>query len=72
MPSQIPETTHMGRLAGSENALYSNINLDRNNKDVTPPHELSNVVYVFTCHCINKYLGRTFQRFYDSSFSQCP
>ena len=35
MPSQIPETTHMGRLAGSENALYSNINLDRNNKDVT-------------------------------------
>lgn len=35
MPSQIPETSHMGRLAGSENALYSNINLDRNNKDVT-------------------------------------
>jgi len=35
MPSQIPETTHMGRLAGSENALYSNINIDRNNKDVT-------------------------------------
>ena len=35
MPSQIPETTHIGRLAGSENALYSNINLDRNNKDVT-------------------------------------
>lgn len=35
MPSQIPETTHMGRLSGSENALYSNINLDRNNKDVT-------------------------------------
>ena len=34
-PSQIPEMATMGKLAGSENALYSNINLDRNNKDVT-------------------------------------
>tara|TARA_Y100000022_G_scaffold199689_1_gene212780 strand:+ start:4296 stop:6074 length:1779 start_codon:yes stop_codon:yes gene_type:complete len=35
MPSQAPDADHMGRLAGSENALYSNINMDRNNGDVT-------------------------------------
>lgn len=34
-PSQIPDVSNMGKLAGSENALYSNINLDRSNKDIT-------------------------------------
>ena len=33
-------------------------------KDATPPHELSNVVYVFSCHCGNDYVGRTSQRFH--------
>ena len=33
-------------------------------KYVTPPHELSNVVYVFSCHCGNDYVGRTSQRFH--------
>ena len=33
-------------------------------KDVTSYHELSNVVYVFSCHCGNDYVGRTSQRFH--------
>ena len=33
-------------------------------KDGTPPHELSNVVYVFSCHYGNDYVGRTSQRFH--------
>ena len=35
MPSQAPDMEHMGRLAGSENALYSNIQMDRNSGDIT-------------------------------------
>lgn len=35
MPYQAPDMEHMGRIAGNENALYSNIQMDRNNKDVT-------------------------------------
>ena len=27
-------------------------------KDDTPSYELSNVVYVFSCHCGNDYVGR--------------
>ena len=33
-------------------------------KDAKPPRELSNVVYVFICHCGNEYVGRTSQRFH--------
>ena len=32
--------------------------------DATPPHELSNVVYVFSCHFGNDYVGHTSQRFH--------
>ena len=35
MPGQAPDMEHMGRLAGSENALYSNIQMDRNSGDIT-------------------------------------
>jgi|UniRef100_A0A6C0IQM6 hypothetical protein len=35
MPSQIPEAGNMGRMSGTENALYSNIQMDRTNTDVT-------------------------------------
>ena len=33
-------------------------------KDATAPHELSNVVYVFSCHCRNDCVGRTSQQFH--------
>ena len=33
-------------------------------KDATPTHDLSNVVYIFKCHCGNDYVGRTSQRFH--------
>ena len=31
-------------------------------KDRTPSHQLSNVVYEYSCYCDNKYVGRTSQR----------
>ena len=33
-------------------------------KDATPTHDLSNVVYIYKCHCGNDYIGRTSQRFH--------
>ena len=30
-------------------------------KDATPTHDLSNVVYVYKCHCRNDYIGQTSQ-----------
>ena len=33
-------------------------------KDATPTHDLSNVVYIFKCHCGNDYVGRVSQRFH--------
>ena len=27
-------------------------------------HDLSNIVYIFECHCGNNYVGRTYQRFH--------
>ena len=32
-------------------------------KDAKPTHDLSNVVYIFRCHCGNDYIGRASQRF---------
>lgn len=34
MPSQIPDVTNMGRVAGSENTLYSTLQMDRNTPDI--------------------------------------
>jgi hypothetical protein len=34
MPYQAPDIANMGRLAGNENALYSNIHMDRNTPDI--------------------------------------
>ena len=33
-------------------------------KDVTPPHKLSNDVYLYSCHSGSGYIGRTFQLFH--------
>ena len=33
-------------------------------KDATKTHDLSNVVYIFKCNCVNDYVGRTSQRFH--------
>ena len=33
-------------------------------KQATPPHELSNVVHVLSCHCGNDYVDRTSQIFH--------
>ena len=33
-------------------------------KDATFPHKLRNVLYVFSIHCGNDYVGRTSQRFH--------
>ena len=35
MPTQIPDSTIIGKPSGSTNQLYSNINLDRNTPDIT-------------------------------------
>ena len=32
------------------------------NKDVVPGLQKSNLIYQFTCHCDNRYVGRTFPR----------
>ena len=32
--------------------------------NATPTHNLSNVVYLFQCHCRNDYVGQTSQRFH--------
>jgi hypothetical protein len=34
MPAQSPDISNMGRLAGTNNSLYSNINMDRNTPDI--------------------------------------
>ena len=33
-------------------------------KDVSPTHDMNNVIYNFKCHCGSEYLGRTSQRFH--------
>ena len=33
-------------------------------KEATPSFELSNVVYMLSCHCGNNYIGHTFQSFH--------
>ena len=38
--------------------------LNRIVKDATPTYDLSNVVYIFKCHCKNDYVGRTSQRYH--------
>ena len=43
---------------------YINRSLNGIVKDATPTHNLSNVVYIFKCHCGNVYVGRTYQRFH--------
>ena len=35
MPTQIPDISVIGKLSGTSNQLYSNINLDRNTSDIT-------------------------------------
>jgi len=35
MPTQIPDLSVIGKLSGTSNQLYSNINLDRNTSDIT-------------------------------------
>jgi hypothetical protein len=35
MPYQSPNISQMGRLAGNDNSLYSNIQLDRNTSEIT-------------------------------------
>jgi hypothetical protein len=34
LPTQSPDIMNMGRLSGNDNALYSNIQMDRNNLDI--------------------------------------
>jgi hypothetical protein len=34
MPYQSPELNNMGKLAGTDNSLYSGINMDRNTPDI--------------------------------------
>ena len=36
-------------------------------KDATPAHKLSNVVYMYICHCVKNYIACTSQRFHDRS-----
>ena len=36
----------------------------QNQKDVTPPHELSKGIYVYKCHCGTDYICRISQRFH--------
>lgn len=35
MPHQSPDVSNMGRLAGTDNSLYANIQMDRNSPDIT-------------------------------------
>ena len=43
-PSRAPTTENIGMLAGKDNSLYSNLNMDRTNKDLL--HALKSNPYV--------------------------
>ena len=43
---------------------YNNRPLNVIVKHDTTTHDLSNVVYIFKCHCGNDYVGQTSQRFH--------
>ena len=55
------------------NVVYStNKLLSATSKDVLPALQKSNVIYQFSCHCDNRYVGRTSQKLQNRSKQHVP
>jgi len=46
--------------------------LNGTNKDVSPTHKKSNIIYKFSCHCGSGYVGKTSQRFHIRQNQHVP